>query len=193
MLAGVGVYRGQAKEIFCHTEDDQIDYVIDRYPKRAGIDTYGIGGNHCLVFVKYGGADPWNRISLERSDIKYLGPYSATIKLAPNCSLYMLHPDGGPAYATSYKIQKLIESFEGGNKPNIAVMGHYHKQLYIVERNVHGIMPGCFEGQTTHLRRKAIQPRIAGTILDIRFDDNGAIQSLVIEVISYLKIKEHDY
>jgi len=193
ILAGVDVYPGQDSEIFKHTEDDQTDYVIQAYPKRKGITTYHIGGNHDLVFVKRGAADPNYRIALERDDIQYLGPYSAWVKLAEGCMMYLLHPDGGGAYAISYRGQKLVESFEGGRKPNIAVIGHYHKQLYMRERNVHVIMPGAFESQTIFLRRKMIQPQVCGTILDLDFDDDGSIQTVRPSFVSYLIPKEHDY
>jgi len=192
-FAGVGVYRGQDMDIFQHTEEDQLEYVAAHHPKRKGITTHKIGGNHDLVFVKNKGADPVKQLALMRPDIKYLGAYSAWIKLAPGCELYMVHPDGGSAYATSYKAQKLVESFEGGRKPNIAVIGHYHKKLYLFERNVHVIMPGCWEAQTNFGTRRFLQPQIGGVILDIWFDDHGAIQTLKPEFVSYLIPKEHDY
>lgn len=193
MLAGTKVYPGQMGEIFRHTEDEQIEYVVEAYPKIKGVTTHVIGGNHCLSFVKDGGADPLVRIALERPDIDYIGPYSGWVDLTDACSMYMIHPMGGPAYAVSYKMQKLIESFEGGRKPNIAVMGHFHQQLYMRVRNVHGIMPCSFEAQTLYLRRKAIQPQIGGVMLSIDFDDDGAIQSLDPKFISYMIPKEHDY
>ena len=193
IIAGVDVYPGQSNDLICHTEDAQIDYCVENYPHIKGITTHVISGNHDLVFVKRKGGDPLKPISLRRPDINYLGQFSAWIKLQENCLLYLLHPDGGSAYADSYRLQKLIESFEGGNKPNIAVMGHFHRRCYIASRNVHGFLGACFEGQTDFLRRKAVQPVIGGTILDITLTDKGAIQDIGVKFRQYLVLKEKDY
>lgn len=193
LLAGVGVYRGQDDEIFCHTQDRQIEYAIENYPYRKGITTHIIAGNHDLVFLKRRGGNPLVRVALERDDINYLGAYSAWVKLAENCNMYLLHPDGGAAYSDSYKLQKLIESFEGGNKPNIAVMGHFHRRCEISSRNVYGLLGACFESQTAFLRRKGIQPRVGGNILEIDFNHDGSIQRFKTEFVNYLVPVEGDY
>ena len=193
MIAGVDVYPGQSNDLIRFTEDEQVDYAVEYYPRIDGITTHVISGNHDLIFVKRKGGDPLRLIGLHRPDINYLGQFSAWVKLADGCTIYLLHPDGGSAYASSYKLQKLIESFSGGNKPNIAIMGHYHRRCYISERNVHGFLGACFEAQTDFLRRKAVQPVVGGTVLDIELTDDGAIQDIGINFRQYLVPKEKDY
>lgn len=193
LLAGIDVYRGQVNDIFRHTEDDQVQYAIENYPRREGIQTVVIGGNHDLVFVKRGNSDPVRQIATEREDITYLGPYSAWVQLTPLCSMYLLHPDGGTAYALSYKLQRLIASFEGGRKPNILLAGHWHQYCNIFQRNVHGFLTPCFEAQTDFERRRGLQPQIGGLILEIEFSADGSIQEIKHELVAYLKPKEHDY
>ena len=193
IIAGVDVYPGQANDLISFTEDDQVDYTVEYYPRVEGLTTHVISGNHDLIFVKRKGGDPLRPIELHRPDINYLGQFSAWVQLASDCSMYLLHPDGGSAYSDSYRLQKLIESFEGGRKPNIAIMGHFHRRCYISSRNVHGFLGACFEGQTDFLRRKAVQPVIGGTILDIQFTDNGAIQDIGVNFRQYLVPKERDW
>jgi predicted phosphodiesterase len=193
MLAGADVYPGQSNDLIRFTQDEQVDYAVEYYPRIEGVTTHIISGNHDLVFIKRKGGDPLRTITLQRPDINYLGQFSAWVKLQEGCLMYLLHPDGGSAYADSYRLQKLIESFEGGNKPNIAVMGHFHRRGYISSRNVHGFLGACFEGQTDFLRRKAVQPVIGGTILEIDFTDHGAIQDIGVKFRQYLVPKEKDY
>jgi len=193
LLAGVGVYPGQHSDLFVHTEDDQVDYAVANYPRREGVRTHVIGGNHDLAFVKQGGADPVRLIAKERDDIEYLGAYAAWVDLAPGCLMYLLHTDGAAPYAQSYRLQKLIESFQGGRKPNIAVVGHLHSWTMLFLRNVYGMLAGCFEAQSDYLRRKALQPQIGGTILDIEFTDGGAIQRFRPEFVAYLVAKDRDW
>ncbi len=193
LLAGDGVYKGQTGEIFQHGEDDQVDYAAEAYPRREGVRTHVIGGNHDLVFVMHGGADPIRQLAAMRDDIDYLGPYSAWVQLAPNCVLYLVHGAGATAYAISYKLQKLIESFEGGRKPHLAAVGHWHQRAYMFARNVHGMLAGCFEAQTDFERRRALQPQIGGTILELEFADDGSVQTVKPEFVTYLVPKERDW
>ncbi len=193
MIAGVEVYPGQSNDLIRFTEDEQVDYAVENYPKVEGVTTFVCSGNHDLSFVKRKGIDPLKPIAMQRADIKYLGQFSAWVQLAENCTMYLLHPDGGAAYSDSYRLQKLIESFIGGRKPSIAVMGHFHRRCYISSRNVHGFLGACFEGQTDFLRRKAVNPVIGGTILDIQFTDNGAIHDIGVRFKQYLVPKEHDW
>lgn len=193
LIDGEGLYRGHEHEVFVHGMDDQVAYAAAEYPRIEGIKTHLIGGNHDLVFVKRAGADPLVRVAAMRPDINYLGPWSRTLQLSPHCSLFMLHPDGGPAYARSYRLQKTAESFEGGSKPNVMVLGHWHMQCYLFVRNIHALLGMCFQAQTSYERRKALQPDVGGMILDIEMDDDGRIQRFVPEFVNYLVPKERDW
>jgi predicted phosphodiesterase len=169
VLAGVGVYRGQSSDLFLHRYDDQIEYALERYPKIDGITTIAIGGNHDLAGLRSNGTDPLKRIAKERPDIRYLGPYSAWLTLGA-LRIYLLHPDGGPSYAKSYRLQKLAESFTGGEKPHVAMVGHWHGRNYLDERNIHLFLTGCYEAQTDYERRKILSPVIGGGIIEIEVE-----------------------
>jgi hypothetical protein len=75
----------------------------------------------------------------------------------------------------SYKLQKIVESFEGGKKPNVLVAGHWHSWCECSPRNVHAMLAMCFESQTDHERRNALQPVVGGLILDISFQEEGQV------------------
>ena len=190
LLDGVDVYRGQHAQQFLHTYDDQIDYAIEHYPR--DLPTVVIGGNHDLAGVKRGDSDPLRRLAAERPDITYAGPFSAWPQYG-RLLWYLLHPDGKGAYAVSYKMQKIIESFEGGNKPHVLLVGHWHQMLYLHLRNVHGIHPGCFQAQTEHDRRLALQPQIGAVLLEITVEQDGALHTITPRFIRYFIPKEKDY
>ena len=80
----------------------------------------------------------------------------------------LLHPDGGTAYALSYKSQKIIEAWEGGSKPHIIGIGHFHKAEFMPRyRNVKAIQAGCFQNQTPYMARKALAAHVGGWIVEI--------------------------
>jgi hypothetical protein len=135
---------GHQYECYEQGADDHVREIVRIYPKREGITTYFITGNHDASIIKRCGYDIGYPIANQRTDMKYLGQSGAVINLTPNCTLELRHPIDGTAYAVSYKMQKLIESMSGGEKPNILAVGHYHKMEYIFYRNVHCFQTGCF-------------------------------------------------
>lgn len=39
------IYSGHFYELFLHSYDEQVEYVVRNYPKQSGINTYMLGGN----------------------------------------------------------------------------------------------------------------------------------------------------
>jgi len=194
-LDGDGVYRGQYYELHTVGADKQVRYAIENYPKREGITTYFITGNHDLVYFKRTGYDIGNgSLTKERKDLVYLGPEEADVHLYAEgeeegtdpASLRLFHPGGtGSSYALSYRAQKTIESYGGGEKPSILAMGHFHKASYFFVRNVHTIQVGCCQSQTRFMRNRAIQAHTGGFILEFNVEPNGSINRFKNEFIPF--------
>ena len=190
---GIKMRPGHEYELYEVSADEMRDDVVMHYPKREGITTHFITGNHDASLYKHVGYDIGRAIAQMRSDMRYLGRDCAVINLTPNCTLELRHPWDGTAYAISYKLQKMIEAMESDSKPNILAVGHYHKAEYIFYRNVHALQTGCFQGQTPFTRGKGISVHLGGWIVTIRVDSTGTIQSFAPEFIPYYKSIENDY
>jgi hypothetical protein len=90
--------------------------------------------------------------------------------------LRVVHPGGGSAYATSYRPQKIIESYEGGEKPAVAFFGHYHKLDAGNIRNVWTCQTGTQQDQTPFMRKKSLEAHVGGAIVEMEQDPKtGAI------------------
>jgi predicted phosphodiesterase len=177
LVDGQDIYRTQNTETDQHTYEDQVAHAVDAYPVQAGVHTYIIAGNHDLEGA-YGkaGADPVQAFCNRRTDFTYLGRYSAYVDLPNGASVQMLHPMGGGSYATSYKSQKIVESFEGGAKPSVLLIGHYHKLGWFPSRGVQTLLAGTFQGPTTYSVRKAFgSPGWGFYIVDCRLADDGSV------------------
>ena len=174
---GIGIYRGQVNEITNHTYEAQVEHARRVYPQVDGITTYLISGNHdCEGQIGAVGADVALAVSLQRDDIIHLGRYSAWIDLPNGARIHMLHPQGGGAYAKSYRLQKIIESYMGGLKPNILLCGHYHQTTYLFDRGVHALHAGTLQGPTTFSTRKAMgQAGLGFWIIEGVMADDGSI------------------
>jgi UDP-2,3-diacylglucosamine pyrophosphatase LpxH len=187
---GLKMRAGHEYELYEVSADEMRDDVVRNYPKRDGITTHFITGNHDASLYKHVGYDIGRAIDQARPDMKYLGRDCAIINLTPKCTLELRHPWDGTAYALSYKMQKMIEAMESDSKPNILAVGHYHKAEYIFYRNVHALQTGCFQGQTPFTRGKGISVHMGGWIVTIRVDENGYIKRFQPEFVPcYYSIK----
>lgn len=190
---GLKMRTGHEYEVYTVSADEMRDDVVKNYPKRDGITTHFITGNHDASIYKHVGYDIGRGIADKRSDMDYLGRDCAIVNLTPNCTMELRHPWDGTAYAISYKIQKMIEAMESDSKPNILAVGHYHKQEYIFYRNVHALQTACFQSQTPFTRGKGISVWMGGYIVTVRVDKNGYIQSFAPEFIPYYSSIKDDY
>lgn len=185
-------HQGQEFENFVHGEDEQLDYAESVYPKIDGCCTKIIAGSHDYSFFKLSGSDIIKRLAERRSDIEYLGFAGAYIDITPEVDLYLHHPDGGTAYAVSYQPQKRIENFTPENKPRLCFMGHYHRSLYMVHRNVECLVVPCFQSQTPFLKSKGIFPLLGGWIVTMTVNKDG-LARFQPELIRYYVPVERDY
>jgi hypothetical protein len=169
--------------VFEITIDGQAQYVVDHYPYREGITTHFItGDDHESWFApgfNFGAYLEMVANNAGRSDLRYIGHVEADVELKSGKHSQIIkiqHPGGGSAYARSYKGQKMVESFQGGEKPAILVQGHYHVSGYSFDRNVHIVgMPG-FQDQTIFGRKKHLRFEIGGAIIEFKMSPvTGAI------------------
>lgn len=114
-----------------------------------------IDGNHDRWGLKSGGVFAVRDIAKRIPGMTFLGHDCADVII--NGSKWRLwHGEDGSSYATSYRIQKIIESFTGGDKPNVLLCGHTHKQAYIFDRNIHAVSGGALSTQSDWMRSKRL-------------------------------------
>lgn len=115
---------------------------------------YIIDGNHDRWFIKAVDARIVPDVCKQVPRATFLGHDVGTLTLKGGCKIMLWHGEDGSSYATSYRLQKIIESLSGGTKPNILVAGHTHKHGYFFERNIHVISAGSIQLQTPWMRGK---------------------------------------
>lgn len=172
----------------------QVEYFIKNYPQRKGITTYFIAGDdHEGWYVQREKMNIGEYAQMKaqkegRNDLIYIGYVEADVILQAkkgNSIMKVMHPGGGSAYALSYSPQKIVESFSGGEKPNILLLGHYHKFDFICYRNIYTIQTGTTCDQTTFMRKLKIQAHVGGGILEFMQSQDGAISRAKVEWIGF--------
>lgn len=170
--------------------DNQLDYMIDKWPAHPGIVTHFIAGDdHEGWYAQREGIeigqylqDRANRQG--RADLHYLGYGECDVALlfgAGAAPMRVVHPGGGSAYAISYTDQKRVESYQGGEKPRVELVGHYHKWNYGFPREVHTVQVGCTCDQTMFMRKKRLQAHVGFAEIKVRQDAAGIITRFAVE------------
>lgn len=171
-------------ELVAHGLEGQTQYIIKHAPKVEGITTYYITANHHETWTpNYVGLNYGNKLEDDmrragRNDWEYLSHIEGDIGFKTKegeCVVRIMHPQGGTSYATSYQPQKITESFQGGEKPHMLLIGHYHKLSYFMVRNVHTLQTGCLEDQTGFMRSRHIDAHLGFWIVRATLAPNGSV------------------
>lgn len=182
-------------ELFAYGAEEQVDYIVENYPKREGIKTYFITGNHDAWYAKKG-VNIGKMIDSRREDMIYLGHQNATIKIKrPNgfCNIRMFHPQDGSSYAISNSGQKAIDAIRDGNYPDIMLVGHHHKQFYMVYRGVHYLEVPCVCELTGFMEGKKIPNDMGCWFIDMTVNEFGDIVEFTPTAVVKTKGIQNDY
>jgi len=169
---------------------NQAQYVADHYPQRSGMTTYYVTGTCHEGWYQ-------DRIGLNvgwyiqkvcqdagRNDMVFIGHVEQDIVLKQargETRIRVMHPGGGSAYALSYPSQKMVESFQGGEKPQVLILGHYHKFDFTYPREVATLLAGCTQDQTRFMRKKSLAAMVGFSILKIGTRVDGTIGRCNVE------------
>lgn len=146
------------------------------YVQREGIDV----GRYAENVMRENGHD-WHNLGFMEAHVVLRNANSG--KTAP---LTVVHPGGGSAYALSYSIQKIAESYEGGEKPAVGFYGHYHKIWAGIIRNIWCVQTGTQQDQTPFMRKKRLEAHVGGALVALEQDPKtGAIISMTPKLIRY--------
>jgi len=153
--------------------DNQVEKAVSELEKIT-CPIYAITGNHCgNTFMKMSGFDIGVRLQERLKNFHYMGQQEGSIRLKSGQNILLSHPDGGTAYAISYKVQKIVEALEGGTKPAIMHVGHFHKAEYLFYRNIHVFQNACLERQTPFMRNNHIAAMVGFWTVDLTIGKRG--------------------
>jgi hypothetical protein len=179
-----GWYQNRPSSIFEQNAvgfDNQMKIAIEKFSK-LDAPLYFITGNHSYnTFVRGAGVEAGiyleDKLNQLGHEAHFLGNAEGDV-VFNNSKIKLLHPDGGSSYALSYRPQKIIESLSGGEKPEVLLIGHFHKIEQLFYRNVHTFQTGTLCGQTKFMRGKNIPAHKAFWILDIYSNKNGGVDKI---------------
>jgi hypothetical protein len=145
--------------------------------KQWELPLYFIVGNHDLWGnTKSGvGMDIGEDLALRLPHATYLGIHEG-VAIVNKAKFMLWHGEDGNSYASSYRIQKIIEAFTGGEKPNVLFTAHTHKSLYLFDRNVHAVSTGSIQKQSGFMRYKRLAAHTGFWIISGKIRDGEIVQ-----------------
>ena len=162
---------------------EQLDYVVDKYPK-SHIPTYYITGNHEATFIKTCGADMGKMLEQRRPDLTYLGHDLGDIKL-DKTFIRLRHGSGGNAYAKGYKLQKYCETLPTNDIPSIILQGHFHYSAYFKNRDIHCFNVPSLQGYTPYAKSLGLPQEMGFWLITCDLDSKGNIVSIIPELYQF--------
>lgn len=172
VCAGVDPVKSPSYELRALGASDQKNEAVE-WLKQMPAPTYVIDGNHDRWFKKQNGLNIVEEICKEVKQANYLGHDEGDISLKGSATIKLWHGLDGSSYALSYRLQKILESLTGGEKPNILIAGHAHKALYLYERMVHVVSAGSLQRQTSWMRGKKLAAHVGFWIIDVWVNKSG--------------------
>ncbi len=143
----------------------------------ADLPKYVIDGNHDRWYMigQNIGADIVQDIADKVPNMTKIGSDTGFVNIN-GIVIQLWHGGDGAAYARSYRIQKIVESITGGKKPNLLITGHDHKEIYLVERNIHCIGAGSIQQQTGFMRGKRLSANVGMWIVELTVNSGRIVR-----------------
>lgn len=157
--------------------------MMDNFPQRKGITMRFIAGNdHEGWYQQREGVEVGRYLEIGaqkegRQDLVHQGDGEFDLKLqhgTGSACMRVVHPDGGFSYAISYTDQKRVESYQGGDKPQIELAGPYNNFNYGYPREVHCVQTGTICDQSLFMRKK-LQAHVGFLTMSITSDETRCV------------------
>jgi len=179
------------QDVFKHDYESHLDYYVETLP-RTRKPWKIISGNHDDWWGIDGGPDIIKTLCEQRDDCEYLGKSLGYLNFKDTL-IEVTHLNTGSAYAYSYKPQKHIESLSVERRPNVSLIGNFHKFCAIYYRNVLAIQLPSFQAQTPWMAGKSLVSEVGGVIVEVGLHRKGLTPSTQFEVVYTFTPRANDW
>lgn len=154
----------------------QLDHGREVFAQWTDTDIFMVDGNHDRWFTKAVGAHIVSELCDGQENLVFLGHDEGDIELTGTpATIRLWHGEDAGSYALSYRIQKIVESFTGGEKPHVLFAGHTHKATYVFDRHIHCVSAGSIQSQSKWMRGKRIAAHTGFWVVEMVVDKNGVV------------------
>jgi hypothetical protein len=196
-----GCYKHGMWELSHHGWDEQARDAFESLPRYDDAEWYAIDGNHDETFWASSGAVSGQRLedyfrNRGRADLHWIGQRAGTLSIrcgdiARPVKVELWHPRPNRAYALSYQLQKRVEAYAPGCKPDVVVGGHWHAAAYFECRGVHALAAPCFQSPESSFARSLVGGVSCGAwVLGWQMTRDGTMRRVSAERWAYYHREE---
>ena len=171
---------------------DQIDYIVNHYPKITGMNTYFITGKIDDKHLKANKISIGKRIAELRSDMIFLGENSCDV-IIDDTIMRLFSCKLGKTYTASYRTQQQIDSFRSEDKPDIMLYGGLLQMEKYTYRNVKCVTVPSVCATTKEMTEKRYSNAIGAWYITIRTNKKGKLESITALASPYYITAKDDY
>lgn len=185
-----GNYKFSLYEQSHHGFDEQAEDFYELWRDYPELHFHTIDGNHDQTLSESCGMLAGRALGERLRDhgvtnYTHYGQRSAFLNIY-GAVVHLWHPSGSGSYALSYKLQKKVEGYAPGQKPDILATGHFHQGCYIIERGVHGLLCSTFQLPGSPFGNSLTgSPSVGGTVLGWELTENRTLRNVVVERVNY--------
>lgn len=172
-----GYSRLNALDVRYSSLDRQIAYLSKVYPKFSGKTYFITADEHESWAANLVGINVGQRIEdlckrLGRDDLIYIGSVENDVHIE-DYTIRIVHPGRGVTKGISLRFQQIVEDYEeDSNKPNLLIVGHYHKMLYLPWHGVDALGCPSFQDTNRYFKKNRIKSQLGYWILTIDLEHN---------------------
>jgi len=181
IIDGWNVYRGQIYYVDRIGVNNQVNYAIKVYPKKKGITTYFIEGNHDNHVFRSSSMRVGEMIAKERKDMKFMGVYRGDIWLN-NTLVRLFHAEGGNSETYS-AVRRYLGRLGKKELPDFLFVGHYHCNDCPTVRNVSCIFGKATQNENPFTVHKGYAVSLGAWVLTFFFNKEGKVVRTIKEEI----------
>lgn len=189
-----GCYKHGVFELSHTGLEDQTQDLFEILPALEGLSYHAITGNHDHTFTELTGVNVGAFITgyfkeRGRDDIRFYGDCGAFLHIG-GAVVHLWHPLGGASYAKSYKLQKQIEKYGAGEKPDILLTGHLHQFAVVEDRGVFAVLCPTFQASgSAFSKRLGGQPALGGLIISWEIAGKDLVRNFSVERRRYFEVE----
>jgi len=174
---GRGVHRMELQDCKSLSADDQVEWGINylnQFP--SSVHFHSVIGNHeeKMKGNVNIGHDMLLSTAKQMTRFHYYG-HVAKLTLNKKFSMLMIHTSGPPAYAKTYKAERIFDQLL--ERPHLLITGHHH-QLFTVGRPPNTVVAQCgtLQRENSYLLNKGVTAQVGYLILHEFSEDSSTFQ-----------------
>ena len=181
-----------AETNFLNDTYDQIDYIVNHYPKVEGMKTYFITGKLDDTHLTKKKINIGKRIAEQRDDMIYLGENSCDV-IIDDTVMRLFSSKLAKTYTVSYRTQQQATSFRSEDKPDTMLYGGLLQMDQFTYRGIKILSIPSVCATTKEMSEKRYSNTIGAWYVKIKTNSKGKLESVTSIGSPYFVTNKDDY